>query len=79
MWFASLSDSIVKMIISVLICFVNDAFIDKPICVKMYDIAKMIYEKLLQKWFHKTSLSLLDLRFKSVFQDRRFMTSREEG
>ena len=42
----------------------NDVFIDQLICVKMYDMAKMIYGNVLRKEFHTTSLSLLDLRFK---------------
>ena len=42
----------------------NDVFINKVICVKLYDMVKMIYGKVLRKGFHKTSLILLDLRFK---------------
>ena len=39
-----------------------------------------VYENLLRKRFHKTSLSLLDLRFKIfIFQDEAFSQCREEG
>ena len=41
-------------------------FIDKLICVRIYALSKRIYQRTLQKRFHKTSLSLLNLRFQNL-------------
>ena len=58
----------------------NKTFINKLICVEIYDLAKIIYQRALWKGFYKTSLSLLDLRFKNlIFQEQTFRPSREEG
>ena len=54
--------------------------IDKLICVGIYDLTKMIYQRTSRKGFRKTPLSYLDLHFKIlIFQDRVFRSSREEG
>ena len=37
--------------------------IDQLICICIYDLTKRIYQRALQKEFHKTSLHHLDLRF----------------
>ena len=48
-------------------------FIDKLICVGIYDLTKMYYQRALRKGFHKTSLSLLDLHFKNlIFEEQAF-------
>ena len=58
----------------------NKMFIDILICVGIYDLAKMIYQRTLRKGFHKISLSVLDLRFKNlIFQEHTLRPSREEG
>ena len=53
-------------------------FIDKLICVEVYDLMKMIDQMHLRKGFHKTPLSLLDLRFEIfIFQEQTFRPSRK--
>ena len=57
----------------------NKVFSDELICVEIYDLAKKMYERVLRKEFHETSLSLLDLCFKNlILQEQALRPSKEE-